>query len=564
MKKMSMNRIVTGAALTATLALTGCATLQQGDHTIAGADRAATQRLHTQLPLAASPVEMSRRPYLVGSVVKTPTRVLPRMFMAPVTLMTGSPWTLAQIASKITQITGVPSRISYSAQMAQMQMTGSGLGMTPGAALPPPPGMGVGGQPVLPSMPGGSAQTTMRVSWSGPLQGLLNLVTSRSGIFWRYRHGTIVFFLTETRVFRVALLPGSNTYQASVTNQGNTGNNTAGSGTQVSTGQSQTSQTVSSSATLDTYAGITQSIQALLARLKSQSGGASGSALGGQTQINTAVVADPATGTVTVTATPPLLRAVARYIRSVNNRMTRQVLISVHVYDVTLGNSETMGLNLQAAFDRLDGATVSLTGAVPPGAPAGQSGATIGAILPTTSPWNGSQIVAQALATQGNVSLVTSAKVLALDDQPAPLQVGSQIGYLASSSAPTITATGTTPGQLTPGSVTVGFSANFLPMVIDHNRVLLGYSIDLSQLESLQTVTSGNSSIQTPNVSTQSIFQRALLKSGQTLVLSGFEQTGANVNRSGTGAPGFWEAGGGVGVSNTHKVLVIAIGVQVL
>ena len=564
MKKMSMNRIVTGAALTATLALTGCATLQQGDHTIAGADRAATQRLHTQLPLAASPVVMSRRPYLVGSVVKTPTRVLPRMFMAPVTLMTGSPWTLAQIASKITQITGVPSRISYSAQMAQMQMTGSGLGMTPGAALPPPPGMGVGGQPVLPSMPGGSAQTTMRVSWSGPLQGLLNLVTSRAGVFWRYRHGTIVFFLTETRVFRVALLPGSNTYQASVTNQGNTGNNTAGSGTQVSTGQSQTSQTVSSSATLDTYAGITQSIQALLARLKSQSGGASGSALGGQTQINTAVVADPATGTVTVTATPPLLRAVARYIRSVNNRMTRQVLISVHVYDVTLGNSETMGLNLQAAFDRLAGATVSLTGAVPPGAPAGQSGATIGAILPTTSPWTGSQIVAQALATQGNVSLVTSAKVLALNDQPAPLQVGSQIGYLASSSAPTATATGTMSGQLTPGSVTVGFSANFLPMVIDHNRVLLGYSIDLSQLESLQTVTSGNSSIQTPNVSTQSIFQRALLKSGQTLVLSGFEQTGANVNRSGTGVPGFWEAGGGIGVSNTHKVLVIAIGVQVL
>ena len=563
MNKMNVNRIAIGVALAAALSLTGCATVQQGDHTIASANQAAMQRLHTQLPPAVSPVLMSHRPYLVGSIVKTTVRALPRRFYAPVTLMTGSPWTLAQIASKITQITGMPSRISYSAQMAQMQMMGS-LGIASGGAIPPPPGVGLGGQPALPQMSGASSQTTMRVSWSGSLQGLLNLVASRANVFWRYRHGAIVFFLTETQVFRVALLPGSNTYQASVTNQGNTGNNVAGSGTQVTTGQSQTSQTVSSSATLDTYSGITQSIQALLARLKSQSGGASGSALGGQTQINTAVIADPATGTVTVTATPPLLRAVAQYIRSINERMTRQVLISVHVYDVTLGNSETMGLNLQAAFDRLDGATVNLTGATPPGAPAGQSGATISAILPTTSPWNGSQIVAQALATQGDVSLVTSAKVLALDDQPAPLQVGSQIGYLASSSAPTITSTGTTPGQLTPGSVTVGFSANFLPMVIDHNRVLLGYSIDLSQLESLQTVTSGSASIQTPSVSSQSIFQRALLKSGQTLVLSGFEQTGANVNRSGTGAPGFWEAGGGVGVSNTHKVLVIAIGVQVL
>ncbi|MHB8408968.1 MAG: PilN family type IVB pilus formation outer membrane protein [Acidiferrobacterales bacterium] len=563
---MRIHRVAASVPLVVLLATAGCATVHQSGHLIAQANQQAAHRLKEQAPQPGTAVTFSREPYLMGSVVKLNTHPLPRFFKAPVTLVTGEPLTLTQIAGKITQITGVPSRLSYSAQTAQT-ISSMGLGMPYGSGIAPPTGVSGSTMPGLTSFGGSQNEITMRLSWTGTLKGLLDLVASRSGVFWRYRHGTIVFFLTETRTFRVSMLPGQNTFSASVTNDGTVGGGSSGSGTgtSASSGVAQTSQTVSSSTTFDAYQNLIQNLQTLLARLKSsQSGGGSAMMGGAQAAPSTAVFADPATGTVTVTATPPLLRAVARYIRAFNHRMTRQVLISVRVYNVSLSRSDTAGLNLQAAFNRLSGGTLTLTGATPPAPPTGSSGATLGAAVVSVPSWNGSSLIAQALATQGDVSLVTSAQVLALDDQPAPMLVGSEIGYLAASSAPTITSSSTVSGQLTPGQVTVGFSANFLPMVINHNRVLLGYSISLKQLQSLETVTSGGSSIQTPNVAMQNIFQRAMLKSGQTLVLSGFEQTGAAVNRTGTGTPSFWEAGGGVGANHSRTVLVITIGVHVL
>ena len=537
----------------ALLALGGCATVQRSATQVNAARQRAEQRLRTQIARGTPAVVHSRDPLLVGARIAVTDSSLPGFFSRPVTLVTGSPWTLTQISGRLAQITGLPVRVAYSAQTAQMQSaTMGGLGAPPmgaGTSLPPTMGLGSG------------TQMSMRVDWSGPLKGLLDLVASRSGVYWHYRHGAITFFLTESKTFRIPLLPGQNTYSAKVTNQGSAGGGGAGSSKTGS--QTQTSQTVSTSATLDSYAGITQGIKTLLAQVKAaQSSGGTGGMSAAQPP-TTAVFADPSSGTITVTATPPLLRVVSRYLRAVAHHMTRQVLVSVHVYSVSLDNSETNGLNLTAAFNRIEGGALNIVGATPPGTPAGASGATGALVVSPTSPWNGTQMLAQALATQGNVSLVTSAQVLALDNQPAPLQVGNQVSYLASSSTTTTTSVGATT-SLTPGQITVGFSANFLPMIVDGNHVLLGYSINLSQLLSLQTVTSGGSSIQTPNVATQSIMQRAMLKSGQTLVLSGFEQTGAEVNRTGTGRPGFWELGGGVGATQNHSVLVIAIGVRVL
>jgi type II secretory pathway component GspD/PulD (secretin) len=83
------------------------------------------------------------------------------------------------------------------------------------------------------------------------------------------------------------------------------------------------------------------------------------------------------------------------------------------------------------------------------------------------------------------------------------------------------------PPSLTPGEVTTGFSMSLLPIVLDSNHVLMHCAINISSLKELVTFSSGvglaQQSVQQPNVSSFSTQQRMTVKSGETIVLSGYE-----------------------------------------
>jgi type II secretory pathway component GspD/PulD (secretin) len=78
-----------------------------------------------------------------------------------------------------------------------------------------------------------------------------------------------------------------------------------------------------------------------------------------------------------------------------------------------------------------------------------------------------------------------------------------------------------------PGEVTTGFSMSLLPIVLDSNHVLMHCAINISSLKELVTFSSGvglaQQSVQQPNVSSFSTQQRMTVKSGETIVLSGYE-----------------------------------------
>lgn len=77
---------------------------------------------------------------------------------------------------------------------------------------------------------------------------------------------------------------------------------------------------------------------------------------------------DQGNGTITLTATPTDIKKVGRYITEQNNRLSRQVAISVKVLQVTVTDGDQYGLNLSAMFN--DGHTTfrlaSPTGGVAP------------------------------------------------------------------------------------------------------------------------------------------------------------------------------------------------------
>lgn len=366
------------------------------------------------------------------------------------------------------------------------------------------------------------------IEWTGTLAGLLDQITTKMERSWEFKDGSIFVFRTQTRTFNVYLPSGKKTLSSSIS-LGGEGDSSTGT------------VSVSSASTVDPYGSLLQSITAIVNE---------GSEGAGATTNN--VVTNEALGLVTVTATPAQLNRIGSIITSINERFAQNVLIGVKIYNLTLNSEFNAGASLDLAYA---GVTKKLTADLNPGGLLPPDAGTPGQLIFSKSPnakFGGSTAILQALESLGKVSFVTSGQVIAANGQPSPLQVANEFTFLASSTTTQTANVGATT-TLTPGTKTVGFTANFLPLILGDNRILLQYQINLSSLLSLNSITSGDSSIQIPNISTQSLQQQAFLKDGQSIVLFGFEQErSANTGRTGISSIG-------KGSSTNRNLMVIVL-----
>ena len=131
------------------------------------------------------------------------------------------------------------------------------------------------------------------------------------------------------------------------------------------------------------------------------------------------------------------------------------------------------------------------------------------------------------------MSNVTNPEVVTLNNQVAQIDISRQTTYLASSTNTLTAASGTASGfsqtTLNPGVVSTGFKLYILPKILRQN-IYLEVSSELSTLQSLQTLTSGgtsisspgSSSLQLPVVDGKHFNLRSVVPSGSTLIIAGF------------------------------------------
>ena len=155
--------------------------------------------------------------------------------------------------------------------------------------------------------------------------------------------------------------------------------------------------------------------------------------------------------------------------------------------------------------------------------------------------------------------------VVTLNGQPAPIQAARQTSYLASTTPGAATAIGATPNppSLIPGTVTTGFTAMFLPRIVN-GKILLSMNLTNSTLTSLGTVSSGTASIQTPNVDISTFQQSVSLTPGDSLLLTGLQQDTGKTTNSGVGAATNYFFGGGVDSNVGKQLVAIVITAKVL
>ena len=482
--------------------------------------------------------------WLGAKVMKLKEPSLPAVFFQPTTF-DRTVASLSEVAERITLRSGIPVKVSP--EVLNLPMAGGTA--TPGAAGTNAPGASASAFPSNPAarlpIPGDTQARINPVRQTGPIRitynggtfkGFLDTVAARFGVYWKYADGSLQFFHTDSRTFQINAVPGDSTFTATVASgatSASSGGTTGNSNNGLSANNAQNTSVASQ---LSVFSSIEKSILTMLSPY-------------GKT------VASAAMGTITVVDTPDILDRVAAFIEAQNKALSRQVVVNVTVLAVTLSNSDEYGINWNLVYTGLRnryGIQNSFTTSN------GSSSFSAGVLDTSNSSFAGTNLIVQALSEQGKVRRYTSASVVTLNNQPVPLQVARQTSYLQSSQTSIAAQVGATT-TLTPGTVTSGFNMSILPHVLDNGTVLLQFSTDISSLRSIRTVSSNNGSIETPEVDTRNFLQRVAMKSNQTLIISGFEQTSENLDQRGVGHPTNFLLGGGQQAALNREIIVILI-----
>lgn len=497
--------------------------------------------------------------WVAQTAIPMPEKIPPAL-QCHVTFGSADGTTLQAFGEVISKVCNLPVRITPDAMAtisgaasASPSPAAAGPGGSPASSIAVPALVGANGSPAIDvgafnAKGGGSNVVDLR--WDGSLDGALNAVTARLGLSWKFADGVVTIYYLDTKSFTLYSIPTTTEMQSVVssgttTAAGTTGGSSGGGGGSSGGGISGSNGTTqSTSVTLKTSVAddVAKAIQSMLTPTVGR------------------MAFSPATGTITVTDTPEVLRRIGTYVAGQNTTLTKQVQLNFKVLTVTITDKNNLGLNWNAVYKNLaSNYNLTVKSAFPAEAAATTGGISI---LNGSSKWSGSTAMIQALAQQGRVSMLTQPSVTTLNMEPVPIQVAKSTAYLAQSQ--TLLSGGASElaqTTLTPGSVTAGFNMNVMPFILpDDKNMLLQFSIGLSALSGpIRSFESNGSRIELPELE-QSIFsQKVRIKSGETLVLSGYEQSALAGTRQGVGDSRFWAFGGGGATDNRRQVIVILI-----
>lgn len=391
---------------------------------------------------------------------------------------------------------------------------------------------------------GGQGKTTpLLISdfvFQGTLEDALNLFTAKSNLSWKWNGSYIEVYKFESITYKISALAGSVDTTSSVNLTGDTSKELVSGGAGAS---ASTSGGNSSAVTRNAKMAIWEEVKTTVLSQMSPDG--------------TLAVAE-AMGTITVRDTPFSQEKIARTVEDMNNRLTGQIHLNVDIYEVSLRDEDNLSVDWSLAWSTLGSKSKFGFNSLG-GASSAVSNVSFGII---DGNFKGTGLLLGALSTLGKASVLNSFTITTLSGQPAPLAINRNIGYLQSMSSETSEGdNATTKYTMTPGNISAGMNLNVKPMILSGNNILLEYVMNLSDLEQLRTFKSPDNSsvIELPTTNAKSASQIATLKSGQTLIMSGFKQKKAKLSKQGIGSPENIIFGGSSAGGTEDTYLVITV-----
>lgn len=351
------------------------------------------------------------------------------------------------------------------------------------------------------------------VNFTGTLGDLVQQIAAQLNLYFELNDQVIIWQEFETQVFNIRFIPGS--YHYSFGNQNITAPSTE---ILLNDTTSQNSDASSEEANFKVRSNIWEELNNVMHNL-----------LAGQGSFTVS----ESSSTLTVQTKPDKLTTISNYVKKLNAKLAQQIYIDVQVIEVRMDDGMNYGINWNIVKQSMsNGGILGFTTQV------SQSGfdsippVTFGAaITDSTSQYFNSSLLINALEKQGQVSVVTSPRIVTLNNQMAEIAITEKNTYLAESSSRTTANVGAET-TLKPGVVETGLQLYVLPLVVG-DEILLQIHGNISTLQGITTVESNNSLIQTPNVLNKRIMQKAKVRLGKTLMLAGFKNSRNQTKNSG-------------------------------
>lgn len=343
--------------------------------------------------------------------------------------------------------------------------------------------------------------TTMNVRFSGDLKQLLDKIAGYYNINWEYQRddGTIVFFYMKTKTYTVPLHLADLTMSSEITNESDTQDTESDSASSTGSASGQSEQTVRTQAAYKGWDDFVNNIKAMITS-------------------DGSVVVSRGAGTVTVTESPLVLARIDEYMKSMINKLSRQVSLNVRVYNFRTTDEFNFGASMKGLFN--DSYTsLAFGGPIT----FGGGNEFVAQILQSPNGnWDGTQFFLDTLKQKGRVALQTTASGITQNNQPLPVQALRRTGYLAKMS--TTMNDNSNQTSLEPGQVVSGMSIMITPHIQPDDIVNLEYNMSYSVLDSIDRVETpdGTAMIQTPTISSRSILQRFQVRTNSTIIIAGY------------------------------------------
>jgi len=250
------------------------------------------------------------------------------------------------------------------------------------------------------------------------------------------------------------------------------------------------------------------------------------------------VIVNVVAGTVSVFATERQHRLVREYLDTVSNASQRQVLIEATIVEVSLKDQYRAGIDWSKALQNTTGWAINTLG--------GGTNALAGSLTPfiqatyTNTGSNGFTAAIDLLESYGNTKVLSSPKLMALNNQTAMLKVVNNLVYFSVEVTPASYSGGflTSPAvyTTTARAVPVGIVMSVLPQISENGMVSLTVRPTISR--KVGDVSDPNPELKdvanlVPVIQVREMESLLQVRSGQTVMLGGLIQDDSNNARDG-------------------------------
>ncbi len=227
-------------------------------------------------------------------------------------------------------------------------------------------------------------------------------------------------------------------------------------------------------------------------------------------------------GLVTITGTPKQIQRVENYIKKIEGRLHKEVLIDVSILAVMLNDNITTGIDWSKFGASLEGgAGIHRVGS-------GRSFSdlhianSVSTLIDTSISMSG---IIDFLKKEGNVVTLSNPKILTLNNQPAIISIGDNINFNVPTSI-TISSQGDLGEKsYTPSSIFVGILLNITPEITENGDVILRINPSISELRNPDDLyydkTKQTFREIAPDTKEKKISTVVRVKDGSTLILGG-------------------------------------------